>query len=252
MTPSAEPPREPRPTTGPSRAQALGAVGLACALLLAGTEACFRLALRPDPGFYKFLFYTRLKTSRWSFLESNRARLQTETVLSYPPGLDSVEKPEPDRPAFDRIATPYHLVTNADGYRARPFVWPARRPLVFLLGDSITAGRGVELPDLISERLRRALPSGATVLNFGVGGCTSSCMAGILERYIVHQPDLVILQASMNDLDLTMWRQAREGRLTGPGAILLAGAAAAAQRIPKVSARSDILRAWKRISGKSA
>lgn len=186
---------------------------LALAALCAGIEARWRKTADSDRGFCRFLFSTRLNAERWSFLDSNRERLQIGLVTHVQPGLDTVMEPERDRPPFDRIATPYRVVTNADGYRERPFAWPAKQPVWFALGDSITFGRGVEREDRFTDRLERALPAGTSVLNFGVPGCTSTCLAEILDLYAAHRPALVILQASANDYDITLWRRAREARL---------------------------------------
>lgn len=195
----------------PSRSFAAGV--LAIAVLCAGAEAVRRWTPEPDPGFYRFLFGVRFNAERWSFLESNRDRLRIGLVSHGPKGLDAVMEPERDRPPFDRIVAPYRVVTNPDGYRERPFVWPAKRPVWFALGDSITFGRGVERADRFTDRLQSALPAGTSVLNFGVPGCTSTCLAEILDRYAARRPDLVILQATANDYDITLWRQASGGRL---------------------------------------
>ncbi len=198
---------------GPAPLRSLAAALLAAALLAAGVEACWRRLVEPDPGFFRFLFSVRLNAERWRFLEANRDRLQIGLVLHGPKGLDAVMEPERDRPPFDRIVAPYRVVTNSDGYRERPFAWPAKRPVWFALGDSITFGRGVERADRFTDRLQRNLPAGASVLNFGVPGCTTACSAEILDRYAARGPALVILQATANDYDITLWRQARGGRL---------------------------------------
>lgn len=201
-------------------------LGLLIAVVaLAGMEGAFRAFHDPDRGFSRFLLFRRLNLVRWSFLSAKRQFLQTAPSLHGRPNVDTVRLPQKDRPAFDLVAEPFHLVTNSDGYRERPFVWPARRPLVFALGDSNTFGKGVEAEDRFTDRLESGLPAGSTVLNFGVCGLPSRGMADILEKYLPRKPDLVILQASTNDADLVLWRRSQGRGLTG-SRLLLARAAA--------------------------
>lgn len=195
--------------------RSLVAAILTLTVLGAGVEAYWRRAAGLDPAFCRFLFLARLSAERWSFLEANRDRLQTEPVTHLPPGQDMVMQPQGARPAFDRTVAPFRLVTNADGYRERPFAWRAGQPVWFALGDSVTFGQGVERADRFTDRLQKALPAGTFVLNFGVPGCTSACMAEILDRYAARRPALVILQATANDYDLTQWRQTRQAPLGG-------------------------------------
>lgn len=76
-------------------------------------------------------------------------------------------------------------------------------PRLLVLGDSISAGYGIDIADgwvrLLAERLDAALP-GATVVNASVSGETTSGgvvrLPGALQR---HAPDLVIIELGGND-----------------------------------------------------
>ena len=198
---------------GPVRAL-LGAI-LGLAALGGAVEASFRLVGSADPQFHRFLFQSRLNLARWSFLTAHRDRLGLGLATRLQPGLDAVLEPERDRPAFDRIAVAYRVATNAEGFRESPFAWAVDRRTWFALGDSVTFGRGVERTDRFADLLQGALPRGTKILNFGVPGCTSTCLADVLARYARRRPSLVILQATGNDLDITRWRLSREGRSAG-------------------------------------
>jgi|GEM_PF-4970237 len=191
----------------------LAALGLLAAAGIG--EASLRYGCRPSPGLARFLFYCQLSTARWSYLAGHRDILITGDEPPRPGprdhGNDYIEQPETDRPAFDRLAAPYRVVTNEEGYRERPFrpkAAPARWRIL-ALGDSITFGRGVERDDRFTDRLHAALGPQVDVLNLGVPGCTSECMAQVFARHAWLEPDLVILQTTPNDPDYSLWRLAK-------------------------------------------
>jgi lysophospholipase L1-like esterase len=192
-------------------------------LLIAGVELAAR-AIEPSSELLQYVFRSRMNLARWSFLSSRQDRLQID--LAEPelhPHQDGIVQPEPDRPAFDRISQPYYVRTNSHGFRDREFrdAPDPDRPLVLVLGDSVTYGKGVEREARFSQILQQRLPAGHDVYNLGVQGCSSRCMAMILDRFLFLDPRLVVLQASMNDFDLMLWRQAESRDLSGPGLFAL-------------------------------
>jgi lysophospholipase L1-like esterase len=193
----------------------------ACMLAAGGAEAWFRLR-EPSDDLLRHVVSARMNLSRWTFLQANRDRLRTEsTPPDLDPNRDRDVPPEPDRPAFDRIGVTWHVKTNALGFRERDFPPPdPARPRVLVLGDSVTFGKGVEVGDRYSDLLQRAWPD-REVLNLGIQGCTTRCMADVLERHLGPATALVVVQASMNDLDLALWREAEGSRLAGPGRLAL-------------------------------
>ena len=97
---------------------------------------------------------------------------------------------------------------NAEGFRdrARSRTKSARDFRMLVLGDSIAFGFGVELRDAFPAQLEarvRALVPERTVqaLNFGVSGYNPYTEAALLEDAgAAWQPDLVLVQFSINDL----------------------------------------------------
>ncbi len=108
---------------------------------------------------------------------------------------------------------------NADGFRDDPFPGPRRAGeyRVVALGDSVTAGWAVAMPEAWPQRLEALLsldPPGdatfATVLNLGVYGYSTRQELRLLEtRGLVYQPDLVVLLYHLNDPDVADAGQAR-------------------------------------------
>jgi lysophospholipase L1-like esterase len=98
---------------------------------------------------------------------------------------------------------------NSDGYRgprhARPR--PAGGVRVAVLGDSIAFGYGVEeasaFPRVLEARLAALVPqAGIEVVNLGVGGYNAWNEAELLKDVgITYQPDLVLVQFCINDLN---------------------------------------------------
>jgi lysophospholipase L1-like esterase len=197
------------------------AVALCAAVALAAAaEVVFRLASQPSGGFARYLLRTEMNLARWSFLASREDRLVTERVAgSLRPGEQLVRGPEPGRPPFDRVDAAYSIRINDEGFRERPFRWgeDRGRPLVLVVGDSVTFGKGIEEEDRFTRKLEALLPGGAVVYALAIPGCATDCLALIVEAHVARKPDLILLQASGNDLDLSLWRQARGSSLAGPG-----------------------------------
>jgi acyl-CoA thioesterase-1 len=74
---------------------------------------------------------------------------------------------------------------------------------VLFLGDSLTAGLGLEVgeafPDLIAKRLQAEGRKDIKVINGGVSGSTSASALSRLQWYIRSKPDLMILSLGAND-----------------------------------------------------
>lgn len=77
------------------------------------------------------------------------------------------------------------------------------RPTLLFLGDSLTAGLGVEqeeaFPSLLGDRLARDGLADVRVINGGVSGSTSASAAGRLRWYARAKPDVLFLALGAND-----------------------------------------------------
>jgi len=77
-----------------------------------------------------------------------------------------------------------------------------RQGVIVCLGDSLTAGLGVNLEDSYPAQLERrllALGYNYRVVNAGVSGETSSGTLSRLDWILVQKPDIVILEIGAND-----------------------------------------------------
>ncbi|MSQ83881.1 MAG: SGNH/GDSL hydrolase family protein [Myxococcales bacterium] len=178
------------------------------------------LALRqltPPAGIQRLLFHAQLNASRWAFLDQNKERLLVDTDMHMEPSwLGTVFEPEPERPPFDRVAVPFHVSTNHAAFRDGPWQRPGKagaRRIVFF-GDSVTFGRGVAEGDRYTNLIQSQLSGGWETFNFGILGCTSRCMAHHVAAALALKPDLVMLQASANDLDQELYRMARAHKVS--------------------------------------
>ncbi len=96
---------------------------------------------------------------------------------------------------------------NDQGFRDRSY--PESKPpggqRILVLGDSVTFGFGVELEEVYTEQLERSLATReppTEVLNFGVGGYNPyNEVALFADRGARYQPDLVLIQFCINDLN---------------------------------------------------
>jgi lysophospholipase L1-like esterase len=171
-----------------------------------------------SPGFARFLFFTEFKVSRWHFIDSIQHRLDIDEVLRTEPNYRYTEPPEAGRPPFDQVPYPFDVVYNNLGFRDDDFAPELRQgKRIIVLGDSVAFGKGVEsgqsFPSLLESWMENA-----EVYNLGLQGCTAECMAKLMDRHAdSFLPDLVLLQASGNDLDQTLWRESRSASLPGLG-----------------------------------
>lgn len=84
---------------------------------------------------------------------------------------------------------------------------------ILALGDSLTAGYGVDQEDSYPAQLERKLHAGGypvKVINAGIGGETSSAALSRVEWMLQTEPDIVIVETGGNDalrgIDLTITR----------------------------------------------
>ncbi len=78
----------------------------------------------------------------------------------------------------------------------------AKQPVILALGDSLTAGYGLELQDSFPARLQTALHAAgikARVVNAGVSGDTSAGALRRVDWLMTQKPDLVIVEFGGND-----------------------------------------------------
>lgn len=99
----------------------------------------------------------------------------------------------------------FHLSTNAAGFRGPELPEVPPEPVVLCVGDSVTAGYGVDdgeaYPRVLEEMLRtRPALARATVVNAGVFGYTSEQGRVVLPRLMERcRPRVVILCYGIND-----------------------------------------------------
>ena len=132
------------------------------------------------------------------------------------PGLRSLHEPRLDRPWLYGLrpgatsrhsrALPVEYAVNSDGFRDAPRAQrkPAGALRILVLGDSVAFGFGVAQEESFPAQLEARLARGgrAEVLNFGVGGYNPYTEAALLaDRGLSFEPDLVLVQFSINDLN---------------------------------------------------
>ena len=164
--------------------------------------------LPPSKTFSHIVFFNQFKISRWEFLSVRHEQLNVDWVLNViaQRNANYQEPPEPNRPAFDRVPYPYSIQTNSQGFRDKQF--PTRSsPSVILLGDSVGFGKGVEEKERFFSILQNQFPQ-MPFYNLALQGCTADCMVEVFEQYREQlNPAIILLQASSNDIDQTLWRQ---------------------------------------------
>jgi len=134
-------------------------------------------------------------------------------------GLKTLHRLTPDQPQLFELDPGARTVleeggivyeVNRDGMRDR--IHPRERPgqredrpsrlRIALVGDSVSFGVGVADDAIFPALLEARLGNGAEVLNFGVGGYNAYNERGLLEsRVLAYQPDLVVVQFCINDLN---------------------------------------------------
>ena len=183
-------------------------------LILCGLELLLRFTPRTTEEI-EFAFFTEFKISRWKYLNKLENRLLIDNVLSTEPYTKHIEPPESNRPPFDRVPYPYEVQYNNLGFRDIYFdsdTKPKKR--VIVLGDSVSFGKGVSVSERYSDLLRERYPNWE-IWNLGLQGCTAECMLQIVETHFAEmQPDILIVQASGNDIDQTLWKVATSQQMT--------------------------------------
>jgi len=118
----------------------------------------------------------------------------------------------------------YEVSTDSLGYRGQDF--PRSSPegefRILVVGDSFVFGDFVGDGETLPAQLERALASRCNapvrVVNAGLGGSTITEHREMIERGLVLEPDLIVLQFSENDVfDLAgtaMWEELAQNRAT--------------------------------------
>ena len=172
-----------------------------------GLEYALR-RLPPSPELSTVLFFNQFKLSRWTFLSERHHQLNVDWVLNViaQPNANYEESPEPNRPAFDKIPYPYHIQTNQLGFRDKNFPMHSA-PSILLLGDSVGFGKGVHEDERFFSLLKQSFPH-LPFYNLSLQGCTADCMTAVFTKYVDQlNPAVVLVQASSNDIDQTLWRE---------------------------------------------
>jgi lysophospholipase L1-like esterase len=120
--------------------------------------------------------------------------------------IPGIFEPGQDAEVEDLPFLPYHARIDSLGYRGADF---ARRPSedefrVLVVGGSMVFGSFVgddeTLPARLEAALREHCSKPVRVINAGLGGSTISDHAHLIERALVLEPDLVVLQFGPNDV----------------------------------------------------
>jgi lysophospholipase L1-like esterase len=100
-----------------------------------------------------------------------------------------------------------HWQENALGYRDRewtPSDWEGKTTVV-VTGDSFTAGWGIENPaDRYADVLANLLGDGYALMNLGIYGTSTPEQLEFLQAFPLRNPDIVIAQYFLNDINYTM------------------------------------------------
>ena len=157
----------------------------------------------PSKDFAKFLFFTEFKVDRWHYLSKNMNIHQLDMVMASHPHIQYIEPPEANRPPFDQVPVEFHVQNNGDGFRDQEFNVDPRKNQIVVLGDSVVFGKGVTQDERFTSLLQKQMPN-TQIFNLGLQGCTAECMAKLWDQYMTKlQPEMLIIQASGNDLDLS-------------------------------------------------
>ena len=93
---------------------------------------------------------------------------------------------------------------NSDGFRDREWTDAelSSRHVIYCLGDSFAEGWGIDNPeDRYSNVLANMLGDDYAVINIAIGGSTTPQELEILRNYPLQNPDIVIWQYYLNDID---------------------------------------------------
>ncbi len=97
-----------------------------------------------------------------------------------------------------------YLIRNSLGFRDREWTPDdyAGKQTVLVLGDSFSVGWGVEnVEERYSNVLGQMLGDDYAVINIAIGGSTTRQELDILRRYPLQNPDIVLWQYYLNDID---------------------------------------------------
>ncbi|MEC8380861.1 MAG: SGNH/GDSL hydrolase family protein [Myxococcota bacterium] len=184
--------------------------------LMGAGEFAFR-HITVDRDFAQFLFFTEFKVDRWRYLSANWSIHQLDVVMENPSYDHYMEPPEPNRPPFDHVPYAFDVKTNKHGFRDHDFSFDDNQKRIVVVGDSVAFGKGVSFEERFSTLIDLHLDT-AQVANLGLQGCTAECMARLWNIYSEQlKPDLLIIQASGNDVDQSLWQEAMSGNLPGLG-----------------------------------
>lgn len=198
---------------------------LAVVALGAVAELVCRTLVTPSPGATRFLFLHQMSLERWDYLLENGEEdapveaMAFDSVPSRERNKTWIEKPEDDRPPYDRIRNNFEVRTNAQGFRDRPF--GPKRPgtrRILVLGDSISFGKGVAVEERFSSLVAAHAPAHVEILNLAYPACGTTCAAQIFDEQAALAPDLVVFQTSGNDVDTAMAIEARGAQPGMPSA----------------------------------
>ena len=83
-----------------------------------------------------------------------------------------------------------------------------------VVGDlSVAFGKGVTFEERFSTLIDTHFDQ-VQVANLGLQGCTAECMTRLWNIYAEDlKPDLLIIQASGNDVDQALWKEAMAGNM---------------------------------------
>ena len=91
--------------------------------------------------------------------------------------------------------------------------WAARRPVITILGDSITAGLGLPAADALPDQLQAALAKrGAAAIVRGAGVSGDTTAAGLARLYFSVQPDTDLCLVALGGNDLLQGLDPKETR----------------------------------------
>jgi lysophospholipase L1-like esterase len=184
-------------------------------LLVLGIGEFVMRVQTPSRDFAKFLFFTEFKIDRWHYLSANMNIHQLDMVMASHPHIQYIEPPEANRPPFDQVPVEFHVQNNGDGFRDQEFNVDPRKKQIVVLGDSVVFGKGVTQEERFTSLLQEKMPN-TQIFNLGLQGCTAECMAKLWDQYITKlQPEMLIIQASGNDLDQILYKESMEKRLPG-------------------------------------
>jgi lysophospholipase L1-like esterase len=109
----------------------------------------------------------------------------------------------PHRRNYHHAVWGVDISTNADGFRAGPFVPKSKKPRIVLLGDSISFGVYLEEEQNLAGRVSSVLDKlgrPVEIFNLGIPTYAMSQYAASYRRYgAALEPDIVLLQAKPGD-----------------------------------------------------